>query len=75
MTDDSEKLLGLWRQLKGRVKEEWGRLSDDQLTEIEGRMERLVGHLQETYGLSREEAERAVSRWVRRQGEAQDGHE
>lgn len=49
---------GKWKQLKGRVQEEWGELTDDELDEIAGRRERFVGKLQEKYGLARDEAER-----------------
>jgi uncharacterized protein YjbJ (UPF0337 family) len=52
-----------WTQLRGRVRMHWGRLSDDQLNVIEGRREALLGTLQETYGVSAEEAEQQVTDW------------
>jgi uncharacterized protein YjbJ (UPF0337 family) len=55
---DSNRIAGNWKQLKGKVKEQWGRLTDDEIDQIAGRGEQLVGTLQEKYGLAREEAER-----------------
>ncbi len=53
-------LKGKWKQISGRVKSEWGKLTDDDLDEIEGDSERLEGKLQERYGLARDEARRKV---------------
>ncbi|HVN45599.1 MAG TPA: CsbD family protein [Steroidobacteraceae bacterium] len=64
MTND--RVAGAWRQIKGRLKEQWGRLLHDDLKQIEGHAERLVGRLQETYGLPREEAERYGEEFRRR---------
>jgi uncharacterized protein YjbJ (UPF0337 family) len=55
---NSDKTAGQWKQIKGRIKEQWGRLTDDEITQLEGHGEQLVGKLQERYGLQREEAER-----------------
>jgi uncharacterized protein YjbJ (UPF0337 family) len=54
---------GNWKQIRGRVKEQWGKLSDDDLDEIGGRMDQLVGRIQQRYGMAREEAERSVREW------------
>lgn len=54
------KLQGVWTQTKGEAKEQWGKLTDNDLQEIDGRREVLVGKLQTRYGISREEAERQV---------------
>ena len=62
-----EKIRGAWHDTKGVVKEQWGKLTDDDLLEIEGRRDQLVGKIQVRYGVSREEAERQVSAWERRQ--------
>ncbi len=56
MNDD--KLKGKWKQLSGKVKSEWGKLTDDDVQQIEGDSERLVGKLQERYGIARDEAQR-----------------
>ena len=54
------KIQGAWTQSKGAVKEQWGKLTDNDVTEINGRREILVGKLQTRYGISQEEAERQV---------------
>ncbi|MFZ5783645.1 MAG: CsbD family protein [Pseudomonadota bacterium] len=58
-----EKIKGGWEQTKGAVKEQWGRLTDDDLLEIEGRREQLVGRIQTRYGITREQAEAQVNTW------------
>lgn len=54
-------LKGQWSQVKGKVKEKWGDLTDNDLTYIDGKRDQLVGRVQERYGLAQEEAERQVS--------------
>ena len=58
-----EKIKGSWNQTKGAVKEQWGKLTDNDLLEIEGRRDQLIGKLQTRYGISREQAEAQVSSW------------
>lgn len=62
-----EKIKGSWTQTKGAVKEQWGKLTDDDLMEIQGRREQLVGKVQTRYGITHEEAEAQVSGWERKQ--------
>jgi uncharacterized protein YjbJ (UPF0337 family) len=57
------KIKGSWTQTKGAVKEQWGKLTDDDLLEIQGRREKLVGKIQTRYGISHEQAEAQVSGW------------
>lgn len=52
---------GKWKQLKGRIRETWGELTDDEVDQIQGKHTVLVGKLQEKYGYSREEAEREIN--------------
>ncbi len=54
------KIKGAWNQSKGEVKKNWGKLTDDDVTEIEGRRDILVGKLQTRYGITKEEAEAQV---------------
>ena len=54
---------GNWKQLKGKVKEQWADLTDDDLTKIEGRRDQLVGRVQERYGIAKDEAEKQVKAW------------
>jgi uncharacterized protein YjbJ (UPF0337 family) len=55
---------GQWIQLKGKVREKWGKLTNDDLETIRGRSEQLVGRVQERYGVARAEAERQVNEWI-----------
>lgn len=55
-----DQVKGNWKQAKGELKSRWGKLTDDDLTYIDGQRERLQGKLQEAYGLSKEEAERQI---------------
>jgi uncharacterized protein YjbJ (UPF0337 family) len=62
-----EKMKGSWTQTKGAVKEQWGKLTDDDLMEIQGRREQLIGKIQTRYGISQQEAEAQVSGWEHKQ--------
>lgn len=55
-------LQGNWKQMKGQVKQWWGDLTDDDLTKIDGKRDKLVGALQERYGYAKERAESEVNR-------------
>ncbi len=55
-----------WKKVKGTVREQWGRLSDDHLERIAGKRDQLVGGIQESYGIDREDAERQVMAWEMR---------
>lgn len=57
---NKDTIEGSWMQVKGKIKEQWGRLTDDELDQVEGNYEQLCGRLQKAYGLSREEAERQI---------------
>lgn len=59
-------LEGNWKQLRGHVKEMWGRLTDDELDQIAGRRDVLEGKLQEKYGYTRQEAEDAINEFLDR---------
>lgn len=58
-----DRIEGQWKQVKGRIRERWGQLTDDHLDQIEGKREQLVGTIQKQYGLSREEVEQQVKEW------------
>ena len=57
-------LQGKWAQLKGKVKEQWGKLTDDEIDELDGRRDQLVGKVQERYGIARDQAARDVDNWL-----------
>lgn len=54
---------GNWKQFKGRVKAQWGNLTDDQLDVIAGKRIELAGKIQETYGITKDEAEKQIKRF------------
>ena len=58
-----DQVEGRWKQLVGSAKENWGKLSDDDLQQISGKREQLAAKIQETYGLTRREAEKQVWDW------------
>lgn len=58
-----EQIEGNWMQIKGAAKKQWGKLTDDDLTHIEGDSAKLAGKIQERYGVAREEAERQIRDW------------
>ncbi len=53
-------IQGKWTQIKGDVKAKWGELTDDQLDQIEGNRDKLIGALQESYGKARDEVEKEL---------------
>jgi uncharacterized protein YjbJ (UPF0337 family) len=60
-----DQLEGKWTQNKGKVKEKWGKLTDDDLDVINGRRQQLVGKIQERYGLAKEAAEKQTDEFVK----------
>lgn len=60
-----DRIEGNWKQFKGEIQQQWGKLTDDELDRIEGRQSELVGMVQERYGKSREQAEEEVNAWLR----------
>ncbi len=55
---------GKWNQLKGNVRKQWGKLTDDDVDQIKGDSEILLGRLQERYGRTKEEAQREIDNWM-----------
>ena len=71
---NSDQLKGKWKQIKGPVKERWGKLTDDDLDVIDGQSDQLIGKIQERYGVAREVAQKQVDEWnsnVARESEAE----
>ena len=64
---NQDVLKGKWRQIKGKVKTKWGKLTDDDLTSIEGSFDTLVGKIQERYGWERERAQKEVDDFLMQQ--------
>ena len=57
---NEDRIAGQWKQLAGKIKAQWGKLTDDDITQAQGNSEYLAGKLKERYGLAREEAEKQV---------------
>lgn len=67
MADWTNRIEGNWNQFSGKVKEEWGKLTDDDLTQIRGNRQQLEGRIQEHYGIDQEAAKRQVDDWYNKQ--------
>ena len=61
---NSDQLQGKWKQIKGSIKEKWGKLTDDDIDVINGQQEQLVGRIQERYGIAKSEAQKQVDEWL-----------
>jgi uncharacterized protein YjbJ (UPF0337 family) len=69
---NKDTIEGNWKQLKGKVKEQWGKLTDDDFDVIAGKRDQLLGRIQERHGISRDEAEKQVKDWESRDGRTPD---
>ena len=57
---NSDIFEGKWKQMKGKVQSKWGKLTDDEVDQVEGDSQKLEGLLQERYGMAREEAKKQI---------------
>jgi uncharacterized protein YjbJ (UPF0337 family) len=62
---DWDRIEGNWKDIKGKIKEKWGQLTDDDLNAISGRREQLEGKLQQRYGLAKDQIRKDVDDWLR----------
>jgi uncharacterized protein YjbJ (UPF0337 family) len=65
---DWDRVQGSWKQLEGKIKAKWGKLTADDLTAINGRREQLEGKLQQRYGLAKDQARKEIDDWFTSQG-------
>jgi uncharacterized protein YjbJ (UPF0337 family) len=65
---DWNRIEGNWKQMKGAVKQQWGKLTDDDLTQIAGSREKLEGLIQERYGIAKDETSKQIDSWFQNQG-------
>jgi uncharacterized protein YjbJ (UPF0337 family) len=63
---NQDRIEGNWKQVKGKVKEQWGKLTDDDLDVIAGKRDQLLGRIQERHGLAKDEAHRQVESFEER---------
>jgi uncharacterized protein YjbJ (UPF0337 family) len=63
---NKDEAAGKWQQVKGKIKQQWGKLTDDDLTILEGRRDQLAGKIQERYGIAKEDAERQIREFKER---------
>jgi len=59
-----EQISGQWHQVAGQVKSQWGKLTDDDVVNVAGKKEQLIGKLQERYGIIKDDAEAQVNAWI-----------
>jgi uncharacterized protein YjbJ (UPF0337 family) len=59
-----QQIEGKWDRMRGKVREKWGKLTDDQIDVIAGKREQLIGALKESYGLEKERAAREIDAWA-----------
>jgi uncharacterized protein YjbJ (UPF0337 family) len=70
---NKDQLQGKWHQMKGEVKAQWGKLTNDDLEQVNGNLEKLVGVVQERYGYARERAEKEVDAFRKQQAQTAAG--
>ena len=70
---DWNRIEGSWKEFKGKAKSQWGELTDDDLTQIEGRRDELIGKLQTRYGYNKDRARQEIERWVDSVDQASQG--
>ena len=69
MSMNWDRIEGQWGQIKGKAREQWGKLSEDDVEVVAGRRDQLAGKIQERYGIAKEAAEQQVATWLRRADE------
>jgi len=60
-----DRIEGHWKEVVGKVKEQWGKLTDDDIEVVAGRRDQLVGKIQQRYGVVKEEADKRIASWQR----------
>lgn len=60
-----DQIEGKWKQFRGQAKQQWGNLTDNDLEQINGKRDELLGRLQQRYGMAREDAQKKVDEWLK----------
>jgi len=63
-----DQVKGKWHEVKGSIRAKWGELTDDEIEELDGNREKMVGKIQQKYGVAKEEAEKQVDEWTKGHG-------
>jgi uncharacterized protein YjbJ (UPF0337 family) len=63
-----DQIKGKWHEIKGSVRAKWGELTDDEIEELDSNREKMVGKIQQKYGVAKEEAEKQVDEWTKSHG-------
>jgi uncharacterized protein YjbJ (UPF0337 family) len=61
-----DRIEGQWKNLTGHAKEQWGKLTDDDIEVVAGRRDQLAGKIQERYGVAKDDAEKQIAEWQRK---------
>jgi uncharacterized protein YjbJ (UPF0337 family) len=64
MTKNWEQLAGQWKQVKGEARKKWGKLTDDELMQVDGNRDILAGKIQEKYGIAKEDVNKQIDEWA-----------
>jgi uncharacterized protein YjbJ (UPF0337 family) len=72
MAVDSNRIEGSWAELKGKAKQQWGNLTDSELTQIGGKKDELIGRIQARYGYSKDRAQQEVESWLESMGQSSE---
>ena len=64
MDETQDILMGKWHELKGKVRKQWGKLTDDDVTRLNGKTEELAGVLQQRYGYGKAQAKIEIDHWL-----------
>ena len=70
-----DQIEGQWQQLTGQLKSQWGKLTDDDLTNVAGKKDQLIGKVQERYGILKDDAEKQVNKWIAKFAPTHGKHE
>ena len=60
-----DQIAGDWKKMEGKVKENWGKLTDDDITVAAGKRDQLVGSIQKRYGIAKDAAEKQIDEWAK----------
>ena len=70
-----DTIAGNWKQFQGKARQQWGKLTDDDLELVKGKRDELAGRIQERYGIAKDEAERQIDDWSRTSELGHDHHD